>query len=392
VRVVVISSAFPPFRSPESAHTLFLCQRLAEAGLDIHLITSSGRTRVSPLPFSIYPIMRDWRWPRLPTLLRQVRRLDPDAILLIHLGWIYNFHPMVAFLPTFCRAVVPRARFVTQFENIQTHDDAWFKLLTKLRPWLPSFARFDARLGTLLSQSDRIILLAEGHLDLVAGMCAGVADRSVVIPAPPIMKVLDDPDGSVRAGGRDRLGVADHEMLLAFFGFIYPSKGIETLFRAMHRIPNHVRLKLVLIGQIADQDYGRMLKELERDLALSDRVIWVGHCDPEADEASGFLRAADVGVFPFDSGVRLNNSSVAVAAAHGLPLLTTAGADLEPQFRHGVNVWLCPPQQPEILAEAIGQLAIDAGLRQRLGAGALRLADDCFSWQRIIGATVDTLR
>ena len=42
-----------------------------------------------------------------------------------------------------------------------------------------------------------------------------------------------------------------------------------------------------------------------------------------------YLCAADICVLPFNVGVRLNNSSFAAAAAHGLPIVTTRGEMLE---------------------------------------------------------------
>jgi glycosyltransferase involved in cell wall biosynthesis len=56
------------------------------------------------------------------------------------------------------------------------------------------------------------------------------------------------------------------------------------------------------------------------------------------------------------------------AAASGLPLVLSdrvgAANDL---LRHGVNGFLVPADDPEAAADAIGQLAADAGLRRRLG-------------------------
>jgi len=57
-----------------------------------------------------------------------------------------------------------------------------------------------------------------------------------------------------------------------------------------------------------------------------------------------------------------------------------------PELRHGENILLVPPDAPVALAEAIARLAVDAGLRRRLGEGAARLTQD-FTWGKIAEKT-----
>src|SRR5262249_1266448 len=101
-----------------------------------------------------------------------------------------------------------------------------------------------------------------------------------------------------------------------------------------------------------------------------------------------YLRAADACVLPFDQGMFLNNSTFAAAVTHGLPVVTTRGDSVEAPFRDGVNVMLCPPKDPAALATALEKMAPDEGLRGRIRGGALRLAGECFSWDRVIERTL----
>ena len=88
----------------------------------------------------------------------------------------------------------------------------------------------------------------------------------------------------------------------------------------------------------------------------------------------------------------MNNSSFSSAAAHGLPIVTTRDSALEPQFVHGENVFLCPPESPEALADAIRDLMDDAALRGKLGEGSLRLARDWYSWETAMDKTLALFR
>ena len=97
-------------------------------------------------------------------------------------------------------------------------------------------------------------------------------------------------------------------------------------------------------------------------------------------------------MLPFDDGVSMNNSTFAAAAAHGLPIITTRGAVLEEPFVHGDNVFLCPPRDPDALADAIEVLMSRPELRERLAAGACKMTTEWFSWDKAIERTIATLQ
>ncbi len=124
MKVLVISSKFPPLLAPESEHTMFLCQKLAEHET-VHLITSSEAATTRTFPFTVHAVMPGWTWRSLPRLIASIRSISPDAILLMYVAWTYNYHPMITFLPTICRVAARNARFVTQFENVQVANNRW---------------------------------------------------------------------------------------------------------------------------------------------------------------------------------------------------------------------------------------------------------------------------
>ncbi len=121
-------------------------------------------------------------------------------------------------------------------------------------------------------------------------------------------------------------------------------------------------------------------------------MIWTEGYQWDSEEASLFLRATDICVLPFDYGVTLNRSSLAAAAAHGLPIITTKGERLESPFKDGENVLLCPPKDPTALASAIEALLRDERLQERLRKGAADLANQWFSWDRTVERTIHALR
>ena len=129
---------------------------------------------------------------------------------------------------------------------------------------------------------------------------------------------------------------------------------------------------------------------MPEELGIDDKVKWTGGYAWNSDEASGYLRAADVCVLPFDTGVSLHNSSFAAAAAHGLPVITTRGEILEQPFIHQKNVFLCPPKNPEAMALAMATLIDNPEIRQDHRLGALELAREWYSWDTATELTIAT--
>jgi glycosyltransferase involved in cell wall biosynthesis len=251
----------------------------------------------------------------------------------------------------------------------------------------------DYRFGTLLRDSDRIIVLSDLHRATLSELFPGVDDKSVLIPPPPILLICPEDNGVARSKGREALGLSDEDFLIAYLGYVYPGKGIETLLKAVQTVSNErANVRLVVVGGTLQgfHSYAERVYELPHQMGIGDKVTWTGQYSWDSDKASTYLRAADAFVLPIEIGVQMNNSSFAAAATHGLPIITTRGADLERQFVHQENVFLCPPKDPDSMASAIKLLMDAPDLRARLRAGALRLARDWFSWERATDRTLAT--
>ncbi len=114
----------------------------------------------------------------------------------------------------------------------------------------------NATYGTFLRDSTSIIALSERHIEAFERAQPGVRAKTALIPAPPIMRVCSANDGDARRRGRRKLAVSEEEIILIYFGFIYPSKGLETLLRAFGQIPVlDAGLRLVIVGDSLDAAY-----------------------------------------------------------------------------------------------------------------------------------------
>lgn len=402
MKLLLVAGAFPPEPLAEANHALHLAEALAAAGHEVHVLTRRGALS-SGLPFQVHAVMPGWRWRDAPRLMGMIRDCGPDAVLMIYIAFCFDDHPMATFAPTLSHRAAPGIPFVTQFENSLGVKAESCRLPTRaarrlVKSWVGA-AGVDYEYGTLLRDSDRVIVLSRRIEDRLAAHDPVVRTKSAFVPPAPLLRMPPDPDGALRRRGRERLGIRPDEVALVYFGFIYLSKGLETLLPAFREVRGSVpTARLVIAGGLASHlhdervPYLQGLQELATRLEIQDAVTWTGRLDWDTNDASECLRAADLCVLPFDDGISMNNSTFAAAVAHGLPVVSTRGRVLEPEFLDGVNVLLCPPQDPGALARTLLRVIGDPGLQARLREGASRMAEEWFSWSGSMQRTVDALR
>jgi glycosyltransferase involved in cell wall biosynthesis len=375
--------------------------------MDVHVITTQGCMAPANVRFKTYPMMRDWAWADGARLCASIRRINPSAILLIYSGFLYNDEPMITFAPTFIKRLVKRVPFVTQMEIVYPPNYTTFKkkITRKLAQILCGVKDVNYGYGTLLRDSDRIIALGPAHLEIFESAYPSLGPKSEVIPPPPLLRIAPANGGKTRERSRAKLGVGKDEFLLAFFGYADHNKGIDTLFNALKLLRReNAKVRLVMIGggrgiskanliqeKAQVTQYENRLLTLPDELGIGDAVTWLGGYCWESDEASEFLWGADACVLPFLEGATMSRSSLAAAAAHGLPLITTRAGSVERPLVHGTNVLLIPANNAEALSKAILDVMRNPDLKRRLACGADKLAAEWFSWELAVEKTINCL-
>jgi glycosyltransferase involved in cell wall biosynthesis len=403
MKLLVISGAFPPMASGEAANTFHLCRRLAAAGVEVHLLTTEQPHIEQPDGVKLYSIMRHWSWREAGKLRRVIRNAAPDAILLIHLSGIYKNHPMVTFMATLAKRVLPGIRFVTRFENPMFTPDQQLSLTSRaLRKAAVQWAganRCSYGFGTLLRDSDAVIALCGYHLERLCEEDPTIERKGLLIPPPANVSVVADDDGALRSCSRQAISAPANAFVVGYLGYLYPVKGVETLLRAMASLVSQkLTVRLVILGgspDVAGIDGGTVsyydqMQQLAVDLGLSGVTTWAGSFSAVDDDIAASIHAADVFVLPFDNGIHLNNSSLATLASYGVPIVATK-QHTDRALVDQENILLCPPRDPAAIAEAIKKLMDHPDLAARLRVGARALARDNFSWDAALQRTLNSL-
>jgi len=212
---------------------------------------------------------------------------------------------------------------------------------------------------------------------------------SAVIPNPVDLKRFS-PGNAVES--RRQLGLDPKRFVIAFFGFIYPSKGFREFIQAaaLARAAGVDAEYLIVGGAVRGDSFfrtplGRTLKQLDlarnyeheaKDLVeasgLADRVQFI----PFTNETPDIYRASNIVVAP-STGPELGRP-VLEAAASGIPVVAsgsrTGGGVLVPD----VTGVLLEASEPESLAAAIVSLLREDERRATLGAAARAYAEEHF--------------
>jgi FkbM family methyltransferase len=402
---LLIISAFPPDPAPEANHALHISEQLVRSGHMVHVLCKKGSVAGTLPNIIVHPVIDEWTWSALPTVVRELKQCRPDVVLLIYIGWIYRHHPMITFLPSVCKSVLPGVPVVTQFEAID--DD----LLTRSIP-----SRITRKMmslwaggkdthwlfGTLLRDSARIICLSGPHRERLTRQLPRISEKIALLPPPPLIRVCSDPPDIAREKARKAMGANERDFVLIYWGYIYPGKGIETLLEAFRMVcTRNPNMRLVLVGGLLEiptradacKRYFEMIRSLPETFGISGKVTWTGTFTWDSDEGSLFLRGGDACVLPFDYGVTLNNSSLAAAATHGLPVIATelpSGRD--ESLEHGSNIYLCRPKDSDALAEAIELVSSSCDFQNQLRAGIMAMAQEWYTWEKFGDRLADIFR
>ena len=352
----------PPAFTPPYDHAL--AGALARAGTEVELITS--RFPYGPVPREDGYAVRELFYPRasrsgigarrrrvlraaehLPGM-RRYRRIASEADL-VHYQWLP--------LPSLDRRLLPpkRPRVFTMHWRLPEAG-----------------SRIARTLERLLGEMDAVVVHSEHG--------AGRLERDFGVPRPKLRVI---PHGAFDYLTRqpdevplpEELRAVEGPVILAF-GLVRPYKGTDVLLEAFRRVEG-AELWIVGMPRMPLEGLRELAGSVPGTVRFVDRFV----TDPEVP---AFMRRADLVVLPYRN---IEQSGVLYTAlAFGRPLVLSAVGGF-PEIAAQGAARLVPPEDPEALAEALGELLSDAAAREALGAAAGREAATTYSWDRIAERT-----
>jgi glycosyltransferase involved in cell wall biosynthesis len=177
------------------------------------------------------------------------------------------------------------------------------------------------------------------------------------------------------------LGLADDDFVFCYAGRLSPEKNIGYLLSEfIHVATNIPRMKLLIVGGGKELDEAR---EYAMESTAADQIIFTGelpYC-----ELPAVLHVADAFVTASVSETFGMNALEAMAA--GLPVVAIASPGVSEVVADGMTGLLGRSDGPGELSRNLLRMASDAGLRERLGKGALERAQE-FSLDNTAGVVL----
>lgn len=342
--------------------TRILSLHLASQGHTLHILASSGAVEDdSSLHLTINE--SGWRFGCWNVVNRWARANALEIVNLQYQTAAFGMSPWIHFIPERVKA----APVVTTF-----HDLRYPYLFPKagaLRTWI---------VRHLAHASAGVI--ATNHED--AAQLEQHASHALI---PIGSNILHTPS-ALQPAWHERAGAQKDDYLIAFFGLLNRSKGLDTLLGALVALrAQHVPARLMVIGGTGASDptnavYAEQLETLVSRLHVREYVHFTGYLDEGT--VSQYLTAADVVALPFADGASYRRGSLMAAIHYGCAIVTTQPAVPITTFRDGENMRLVPRQDEAALTKALAELYRDEPLRTRLRTGATALADT-FRWETI---------
>lgn len=176
----------------------------------------------------------------------------------------------------------------------------------------------------LLRRASRVIVMAEKARQILRRV-HGVDDRKVVV----IPHGVPDRAFAAAAAFKPRFGWQGREVILTF-GLLAPSKGIETVIRAMPAVAErHPDALYVVLGAThpnlvahEGEAYRDRLHALVDELGITNNVVFVDSF-VEQDELLDYLQAADIYATPYPGAAQITSGTLSYAVAMGKPVVST---------------------------------------------------------------------
>jgi glycosyltransferase involved in cell wall biosynthesis len=170
-------------------------------------------------------------------------------------------------------------------------------------------------------------------------------------------------------------GEAHDEINILCVAAMWPSKGLDTLLKAMHIIEKtNEKIKLTLIGD------GPERKNLEQFITENNlKSIRMVGFKPRNEYISKYLANTDISVLPSRSGEG-NPFVILEAFQFARPVIATRVGGTPELIKDNETGLLIDPENPKLLADSILKLAKDNALRKRLGKSGKKFLETFPTW------------
>ncbi|HWK68274.1 MAG TPA: glycosyltransferase family 4 protein [Rhizobiaceae bacterium] len=226
--------------------------------------------------------------------------------------------------------------------------------------------------------SSRYVGVCRSIRDAAASRMPGRGHHALEIPSMVDLAEFTERD---RAVTRRSLGISGDALLVGWAGRLDAKKRVEDFIEAASLV--HRRMpaaRFVIIGgpDAFMPEYAERLLQHAHSRGLTKAMSFLG----DRDDVPALLAALDI--FCWLSRGEGMPHVISEAGAASLPVIATADNGSMQQIEHGLTGLFVPHECPAAVAEAVMQLAQDAGLRRTLGAALRRKVEASYSVEVVV--------
>ncbi|WP_315788832.1 glycosyltransferase [Fischerella sp. JS2] len=388
-RIAIITGTYKPQHCGVAHYTARLREVLKQEDIQsVVLTTYAAATEAKDS--SVRGVVEDWRFTDLMSLVRALHLTNADILHIQHAAGTYGFDRAIFLLPLLLKATGYNKPIVTT-----VHEYGWWEWQPKYLPpqfleWLKMWGQsrgwWDREDGFLLTLSNAIITTNAEAEKVLHQRLPQFQQRIFSIPIAANVEFTPVEQTTARENLRKICNWELNTIVIVFFGFLHPVKGLETLLNAFQKVlTTSPQARLLLVGGVESlalrgeeaKRYWDKLHALARELNLGNKVYFTGYLD--AETASEYLAGADIGVLPFNHGLTMKSGSLLTLLAHGLPVI---GTQHNIPLPSGMRVQLVPPRHVDALTDALCQLLNNPNQRSSIVEAGCAFVEQ-FSWSRI---------
>ena len=368
VRVGLVCGELDPARDGVADYTWRLAWSLRAIGVDAVALTTYQHAEALGDP--AVGVTDTWAWRGIQRAARSIQRLDLDVVHVQLAPSAFSFSRAVGAIP---RLLVGGPPLVVTLHEYETWTAKGFLGAVRAAAWTIVERRgwLDRDALWLTPSGCRLLVTNAQHAAAVISRWPARRDRVIEIPIGPNIRREQVDRDAIRRTVREELGTAPNAALVMFFGFLHPVKGLPRLIEAASYLRSaYPDLRLVLAGgceshSVSGTEAVQLRTALEsaaRRHGMAANLVITGYLSEP--HISHLLQAADVAIFPFDSGVTLKSSSLLAALDHEVPTIATYTNGQDARADNAV-LWI-PPRDTEALAHAIARVLTEVSLQERL--------------------------
>jgi len=344
--VCLVAGTLPDEPCGIGAYVDRLATALSTRCPSVSVVTRASELIRADRPYNVIQLDTSWRLADLPMLRDAVASVRADVVHVQFPGVGYGRGLAATLLPLALRLRRRRPRLLFTIHEFDAFSPQW---------------RWRVTAGMAFTD-----LVTAPDRELAAKVGRRLAWVRVPVRNIPLGSNVWDVGEAASAVALHR---APDELVVGFWGFFGPDKGLDDLLDAFTKVRRQRPARLVFVGAAgSESDHWTTIRARVDDLGLRDDVLELGWV--AEDQLAGVLHQFDVCALPFTAGLTENRTSYAAAHAQGLYVVTTGS---QPRYDAERNTSFVRPRDVDALAT---EILAAAGRPRRPASGAV-------SWDEI---------